>query len=207
MTSGRKLHAAQTTAKYPWGNALDPARTHTRLRPTAAVTADVPAGDNPYGVSDMVGNAREWTADLNEGLVDVLGGGFLNAGERTFECGHRDRPYDRRQGKIGIASRALDGKGSDFTVRPCVTSFPARSQRASTVPGPTPRRFPCHRASNWQPTPSPEAAAHRKIELIRPVSNLPAVLITWPAAPNITDANPRAIANLAATASPGLGRS
>ena len=88
--------------KYPWGNAFDPARTHTRSRRTAAVTAHVPAGDSPYGVSDMVGNAREWTADLNGGLVDVRGGGFLNAGERAFECGHRDLITTGAKASIGF---------------------------------------------------------------------------------------------------------
>ncbi|HEY6685843.1 MAG TPA: SUMF1/EgtB/PvdO family nonheme iron enzyme [Propionibacteriaceae bacterium] len=88
--------------KYPWGNTFDPARTHTRSRRTAAVTAHVPAGDSPYGVSDMVGNAREWTADLHDGLVEVRGGGFLYAGERVFECGHRDLITTNAKASIGF---------------------------------------------------------------------------------------------------------
>jgi formylglycine-generating enzyme required for sulfatase activity len=88
--------------KYPWGNTFDPARIHTRSRRTAAVTAHVPGGDSPYGVSDMVGNAREWTADLHEGLLDVRGGGFLNAGERSFECGHRDLITTNAKASIGF---------------------------------------------------------------------------------------------------------
>ena len=87
---------------YPWGNAFDPARTHTRSRRTAAVTAHVPAGDSPYGVSDMVGNAREWTADLHGGQVDVRGGGFLNANERIFECGYRDLITTGAKASIGF---------------------------------------------------------------------------------------------------------
>jgi hypothetical protein len=46
----------------------------------------------------------------------------------------------------------------------------------------------------------PRSGDTLQIKLIRPPSNLPAVLITWPAAPNITDASPRAIANVAAAA-------
>ena len=36
-----------------------------------------------------------------------------------------------------------------------------------------------------------------QIKLIRPVGNPPAVLIIWPAAPSVTNANPKAIANVA----------
>ena len=39
-----------------------------------------------------------------------------------------------------------------------------------------------------------------QIELIRPVGNPPAVLIIWPAAPSVTNANPKAIANVATAA-------
>ena len=75
---------------------------------------------------------------------------------------------------------------------------------AGTSTGPTPARFPviAHRIGNRH---HPIGAATHCKELIRPVSNLPAVLIIWPAAASITDANPRAIGNVAATASPGLG--
>ena len=75
--------------KYPWGNAFDPARTHTRSRRTAAVTAHVPAGDSPYGVSDMVGNAREWTADLNGG---------------TGRCSGRRLPKRRRSAPSNVVT-------------------------------------------------------------------------------------------------------
>jgi len=36
-----------------------------------------------------------------------------------------------------------------------------------------------------------------RIELIRPADNLPAVLITWPAASSVTNADPRGLANTA----------
>jgi hypothetical protein len=36
-----------------------------------------------------------------------------------------------------------------------------------------------------------------RIELIRPADNLPAVLITWPVASSVTNADPRGLANLA----------
>ncbi len=36
-----------------------------------------------------------------------------------------------------------------------------------------------------------------RMELIRPADNLPAVLITWPAASSVTNADPRGLANIA----------
>ena len=46
--------------KYPWGNAFDPARTHTRSRRTAAVTAHVPGGDTRTV-------CRTWSETLGSG--------------------------------------------------------------------------------------------------------------------------------------------
>jgi len=50
---------------YPWGNTYDPAKANGRdsgLRTTAPV-GNYPQGVNPYGLYDMAGNVREWTAD------------------------------------------------------------------------------------------------------------------------------------------------
>ncbi len=50
---------------YPWGNTYDPAKVNGRdsgLRTTAPV-GSYPQGINPYGLYDMAGNVREWTAD------------------------------------------------------------------------------------------------------------------------------------------------
>jgi formylglycine-generating enzyme required for sulfatase activity len=50
---------------YPWGNTYDAARANGRdsgLRSTVAV-GSYGEGASPYGVFDMAGNVREWTAD------------------------------------------------------------------------------------------------------------------------------------------------
>ena len=45
-----------------------------------------------------------------------------------------------------------------------------------------------------------------QIELIRPVGNPPAVLIISPAAPSVTNTNPKAIAKRSDRGSPGIWR-
>ncbi len=50
---------------YPWGNDWDPAKSNGRelgIRGTTAV-GSFGAGASPFGVLDMAGNVREWTAD------------------------------------------------------------------------------------------------------------------------------------------------
>jgi len=50
---------------YPWGNDWDPAKANGRetgIRSTTAV-GSFGAGASPFGVLDMAGNVREWTAD------------------------------------------------------------------------------------------------------------------------------------------------
>jgi formylglycine-generating enzyme required for sulfatase activity len=52
---------------YPWGNVWDPRRCNTKdggpddLTPVGKYS---PAGDSPYGVSDMAGNVWDWTSSL-----------------------------------------------------------------------------------------------------------------------------------------------
>ncbi len=48
---------------YPWGNEWDENRCHFNARGTTAVDAH-PDGESPYGCSDMIGNASEWTNTL-----------------------------------------------------------------------------------------------------------------------------------------------
>ena len=51
--------------KYPWGDIWDPARTNTLTGGTGHPVAvgSYPAGQSPYGLLDMTGNAAEWVAD------------------------------------------------------------------------------------------------------------------------------------------------
>jgi formylglycine-generating enzyme required for sulfatase activity len=52
---------------YPWGDMWDPSRCNTKdggPYETTPVGKYSPAGDSPYGVSDMAGNVWEWTSSL-----------------------------------------------------------------------------------------------------------------------------------------------
>jgi serine/threonine-protein kinase len=50
---------------YPWGNAWDGKKLNSsnRVGDTTPVGKYSPAGDSPYGTTDMVGNVWQWTAD------------------------------------------------------------------------------------------------------------------------------------------------
>ena len=50
--------------RFPWGDAPVPgtANTQSARRPRLAPVASFPLGDSPQGVSDLIGNAWEWTA-------------------------------------------------------------------------------------------------------------------------------------------------
>ncbi len=57
--------------QYPWGNGWDAAKaavTGTTPRPVGSL----PGGSSPYGMLDMAGNVREWTASKYQGYSDVV---------------------------------------------------------------------------------------------------------------------------------------
>jgi formylglycine-generating enzyme required for sulfatase activity len=64
---------------YPWGATFNPTCCNCADN-GAQDTVDVgrfPAGDSPYGVSDMVGNVLEWTRDVRpDGYAACKGGAF-----------------------------------------------------------------------------------------------------------------------------------
>jgi formylglycine-generating enzyme required for sulfatase activity len=81
--------------KFPWGEVFDRSRSRYKARSTVPVTAHTPAGNSPFGVSDMVGNAREWTfTAVEDRAVDatfaVRGGGFLSGSEQELWCTYQD---------------------------------------------------------------------------------------------------------------------
>jgi formylglycine-generating enzyme required for sulfatase activity len=52
---------------YPWGDVWDPSKCNTTeggINDVTPVGKYSPAGDSPYGVSDMAGNVWEWTSSL-----------------------------------------------------------------------------------------------------------------------------------------------
>jgi formylglycine-generating enzyme required for sulfatase activity len=59
--------AARGTDKrlYPWGNVFDQAKCNSNGSGIGATTpvGSYPAGQSPYGLNDMAGNAKEWTSD------------------------------------------------------------------------------------------------------------------------------------------------
>jgi formylglycine-generating enzyme required for sulfatase activity len=87
----------------PWGNVWDKSRCHVGKRTTAPVNAHTPDGDSPYGVADMVGNVREWTASTTpDGSAVTRGGGFLASNERQVLCAARDTVYPGPKASIGF---------------------------------------------------------------------------------------------------------
>ncbi len=64
---------------YPWGDQFDKARCRCAEDKIGCIApvGTYPAGDSPYGVSDMVGNVLEWTKDhRSDGYVAAKGGAF-----------------------------------------------------------------------------------------------------------------------------------
>jgi formylglycine-generating enzyme required for sulfatase activity len=90
---------------FPWGDQFDPSRCHFRSRSTVPVTKHVPAGDSPYQVSDMAGNAREWTSTFtgtSSPTMVVRGGGFLARSEHELWCAFKDEITGAAKASIGF---------------------------------------------------------------------------------------------------------
>jgi iron(II)-dependent oxidoreductase len=102
---------------YPWGAAVPSAELAVYGRPynATAPTDDRPRGASPYGVHDMVGNLREWTATIlrpypykvvdgqgswsGEGRIVVRGASHDDPAEELSLT--RRRSYDRRGASAG----------------------------------------------------------------------------------------------------------
>ncbi|MDY6874711.1 MAG: bifunctional serine/threonine-protein kinase/formylglycine-generating enzyme family protein [Chloroflexota bacterium] len=95
---------------YPWGNRWDDQKCNTKegnKRGTTPVGTFSPAGDSPYGCTDMAGNVLEWTANWYRedyyahssisqdpygpasGAVKVLRGGSWSSNRMTARCANR----------------------------------------------------------------------------------------------------------------------
>jgi hypothetical protein len=101
--------------QYPWGDEFDKNRCNTdesNIKGTTTVGKYSPEGDSPYGVTDMAGNAWEWTSSLYKNYpyqVDdgrenpsssgerVLRGGSFYSSRRIARCAYRGdfNPNDR----------------------------------------------------------------------------------------------------------------
>ncbi len=73
--------ASGLTFRYPWGDVYEPQLANSvdsGAGDTQAVALYHPAGDSPFGVSDLAGNAAEWTATPgdNPDTALVKGGAF-----------------------------------------------------------------------------------------------------------------------------------
>ncbi len=113
--------ALGTKNLYPWGNDFDPAYCNTaeahleRLTPIDDYRL---VGDSPYGVSDMIGNAAEWTLarkmpypySANGGRHDLnivearvaRGGGYLSPGKRFTAVYRQYLAPDESRFPIGL---------------------------------------------------------------------------------------------------------
>lgn len=75
----KAARGAQDLRDYPWGNEFDSQHCNCAEKNISG-TSEVgqhPGGDSPYGVSDMIGNVREWVHERNEhGFVGCKGSAF-----------------------------------------------------------------------------------------------------------------------------------
>jgi formylglycine-generating enzyme required for sulfatase activity len=103
---------------YPWGDTWDPTKCNTKdggpddLTPVGNYS---PAGDSPYGVSDMAGNVWEWTSSLLRGYPYNPGDGREdpNSGEdRVARGGGWNYVPDNSRSWIRYTIYRKDGRPS-----------------------------------------------------------------------------------------------
>ena len=85
---------------YPWGNGepnANLANFYPNVKDTTEVGKYSPAGDSPYGLADMAGNAWEWTADWYSDTY------------------YASSPSSNPQGPTTGTGRVLRGGGWDFS--------------------------------------------------------------------------------------------
>ena len=115
--------------RYPWGDAPptpDRAVYGRAYNATAPVGATTPGGASPYGVEDMLGNVREWTASQYRPYPYVAGDGReapVGRADRVVRGASHDDPadslrvtYRRHYGHRGLA------RGHHFVGFRCATS-------------------------------------------------------------------------------------
>ena len=115
--------------RYPWGDAPptpDRAVYGRAYNATAPVGATTPGGASPYGVEDMLGNVREWTASQYRPYPYVAGDGReapRGLADRVVRGASHDDPADslrvtfrRHYGHRGLA------RGHHFIGFRCATS-------------------------------------------------------------------------------------
>jgi formylglycine-generating enzyme required for sulfatase activity len=82
---------------YPWGNEWNPDACNGRERGIRTTTAvgSFPAGASPFGILDMAGNVREWTADWYD---KYPGSSFSSAYFKKFRVHRGGGWYDPPEG-------------------------------------------------------------------------------------------------------------
>jgi formylglycine-generating enzyme required for sulfatase activity len=67
---------------YPWGNVLEPDKLNSAIAGPKDTTpvGNYPGGASPFGVLDMVGNVREWTATPDGDQMVVKGSSWADFG-------------------------------------------------------------------------------------------------------------------------------
>lgn len=89
--------------EYPWGNSFDKSKFWCLeidfvVVETAAVNREVRIYRNGYGLTDMVGNVRQWCSSKYEGEQEVRGGPefmMMTWESSKFNCSYRDHMHYR----------------------------------------------------------------------------------------------------------------